>query len=116
MEEGILQAQLRRYAAGSCLYEAGQPAMALYLVEKGSVVLSAPNLGRKMLVQQGHLIGLHDLMQEEHSHTAILAVEADIIEIPKQGLLKAIQTTAPLRLYLMRLLSRQPALAILAYE
>jgi CRP-like cAMP-binding protein len=116
IEEGKLQVMQHRLEAGTCLYETGDPAESFFLVLQGSVDVSTPGLPEKTPVQQGHLIGLQDLMQEQHSHTAILAEDAALVEIPKQELLKAIQTITPLRLYLIRLMSQQPNLAGIAYE
>ncbi|WP_266205578.1 Crp/Fnr family transcriptional regulator [Pontibacter kalidii] len=116
IKEGMLQVTQRELVAGTYLYKTGEPAESFFLVVQGAVLVSMLSLPKNTLVQQGHLVGLQDLMKEQHSHTAILAENATLVEIPKQELLKAIQTMAPLRLYLIRLMSQQPNLATLAYE
>lgn len=116
IEEGQLQVTTRKLAAGTYLYRAGQPTDYFYMLVRGSALLSIPGLRSDAIVQQGHILGLQDLMQEQFSHTAILDEEATVLEIQKQELLHAIQTIAPLRLYLIREMSQQPNLAYLAYE
>ena len=116
IDEGKLQVQQRCFRAGTCLYRMGEPTERFYLLLEGVASLSIPNLPHDTLVAQGNLIGVQDLLKEEHSHTAILAEDAKLVEIPKQELLRAIQTMAPLRLYLMRLMSKQQHLSPLAYE
>lgn len=116
IEEGKLQVQQRCFRAGTCLYRVGQPTERFYLLLEGAATLSLPNLPHDTLVAQGNLLGIQDLLKEQHSHTAILAWDAQLVEIPKQELLRAIQTMAPLRLYLMRLMSKQQHLSPLAYE
>ena len=116
IEEGKLRVQQRSFRAGTCLYRIGEPTERFYLLLQGAATLSIPNLPHETLVAQGNLLGIQDLLNEEHSHTAVLAEDALLLEIPRQELLAAIQTMAPLRLYLMRLMSKQQHLSPLAFE
>ena len=116
IEEGKLRVSSRTLTAGTCLYRAGLPAETFYLILQGTVKLSMPNYSQDTTIGQGYLVGLQDLMEERYSHTAVLDEDATVLEITKQDLLRAISTITPLRLYLLRQMSKQPGPTALAYE
>lgn len=93
-------------SAGQHLYRAGDPAMGIYLLEKGRIGLSSPCRAEKEAVASGALLGVAaTLCGQPYHETAVALVDSRVSFIPRESFLGVLERDFTVCLRVLEILS-----------
>lgn len=101
---------VRYYEAGDVLFEQGQPAQGIFMIQKGQVRVWMPDGARQNVLASsagpGTMLGLSETLSEgPHKFSAVALVQTEVGFVPAQALMKFLREHHEVCLQVVRMLS-----------